>query len=246
MTRPEAGPDKSHGVFSDIRHFFAHRPGIQTLVDTTSGPEREDYTHRIAQRVGIDVSRYAVLNIHRIGIDAPVRYVFEEVVLWDGESPCWPNHVATVEDIEGSRERFRIVLLGRLPLVARRLRKWFGPGLGTLFNMTAVKVQDVPDGSGFDNARYLLWECSGGYPIGVFAIYVRSAIPERGEVEQTQVFFGVGFNPYGREYLSRIHPVRKTWEWVHDRVTANVLNRFKQLCEANFGAVREGAQTLGS
>ncbi len=243
MSSLPAAPDETRSFAADVRHFLLHRPAVSTLVATESESIRADYERRIAQRVGIDVSGYSILNVHRIGIDAPVRYVFEEISRWDGGSPCWPDHVATMEEIDGERGRLRVVLLGRAPLT-RWLRRGFGPGPGTLFIMNAVENRQVPISADFDNARYLLWECSGGYPIGVFSIYVRSAIPERDEVEQTHVFFAVGFNPYGRSFLAGIHPVRSTWEAIHNRVTSNVLNRFKRLCEAGFRDLQDG--TVGA
>ncbi|MCL7971961.1 MAG: hypothetical protein M8866_07735, partial [marine benthic group bacterium] len=103
-------------------------------------------------------------------------------------------------------------------------------------------VRRVPADSDLDNARYFLWDCSGGYPIGIFSVFARSPIAERGEGEPTQLFFAVGFNPHGRQFLSGIRPVRRTWELIHNRVTGNVLNRFKRLCEAEFGSTREGSE----
>ena len=108
-----------------------------------------------------------------------------------------------------------------------------------LFRATVVEARRVPDALDVDNARFFLWNCSGGYPIGVFSIFVRSAIPERGETESTQMFFAVGFNPYGSKRLGRIVPFRTAWQYVHDRVTSNVLNRFKQLCESSFRDLRQ-------
>ena len=79
--------------------------------------------------------------------------------------------------------------------------------------------------------------------MGICGIYVRSPIADLGETRQTQAFFAVGFNPYGRRILSNIRPVRRTWETIHNRVTSNVLNRFKCLCEVGFQAAREGSVT---
>ena len=211
---------------------------ISTLVDFETDAIREDYTQRIAQRIGIDVSQYSVLNIHRIGIDAPVRYVFEELVGWEGNSPYWPNHVATLKVMQGPPEYVRVVLFGRS--IGGWLSALSGGRLGTLFEMHAMTVRAVPGDSDLDNARYLLWDCSGGYPIGIFSVFARSAIAARYEIEPTQLFFAVGFNPYGRRHLSSIHPVRRAWEAIHNRVTSNVLNRFKSLCEEGFRATREG------
>ena len=240
MTGRNAAPQTTRSVISDVRHYFIHRPAITTLVDFQTDAVREDFTQRIAQRVGIDVSQYSVLNIHHIGIDAPVRYVFEELIGWEGNSPYWPNHVATLRVMENKPDSQRVVLFGR------SLGGWLGAlsggRLASLFEMHARTVRDVPGDADLDNARYLLWDCSGGYPIGIFSVFARSAIAARNEVEATQLFFAVGFNPYGRRFLSHIRPVRRTWEAIHNRVTSNVLNRFKRLCEANFTAAQHGEE----
>lgn len=34
--------------------------------------------------------------------------------------------------------------------------------------------------------------------------------------------------------------VTPIWEWVHNRATANILNRFKDLCEARFDRLTAG------
>lgn len=236
MDGRSVAPRPSRGVLADVRHFFVQRPEVPTLVDTSSPGARAELTARALQRVGIDVSDYSVLNVHRIGIDAPVLLVFEEILGWGGQSPCWPNHVATVERVGGRPEHVRIVLLGR-PTHGRPVA---GNGalasLRTLFNMRVVKMKRVPGDTDPDNARYLIWECRGGYPIGIFVIYVRSALAELGEAEATQIFFAVGFDPHGLKALARVRPVRRTWEMVHNRVTANVLNRFKRQCEAALAA----------
>lgn len=239
MTGPIAAPQTTRSLLADVRHYFIRRPAITTLVDFETDAVREDYTQRIAQRVGIDVSQYSVLNIHRIGIEAPVRYVFEELVGWRGDSPYWPNHVATLQIERGRPEDVRVVLLGRS--VGGWLGSVTGGRLGTLFEMHATTIRAFPGDSDVDNARYLLWDCSGGYPIGIFSVFARSPIAERNEVESTQLFFAVGFNPHGRRFLSSIRPVRRTWETIHNRVTSNVLNRFKCLCEVGFQAAREGS-----
>lgn len=243
MTGPPEAPEATRSLFSDIRHYVVRRPAIPTLVDFDPGEVREDYTHRIAQRLGIDVSQYSVLNIHRIGIEAPVRYVFEEIVGWRGDSPYWPNHLATLEIEEGQTEYVRVVLLGRS--IGGWLGSVSGGRLGTLFRMHARTVRQVPGDADVDNARYLLWDCSGGYPIGIFSVFARSPIAARDEIEPTQLFFAVGFNPYGRRSLSSIRPIRRTWETIHNRVTSNVLNRFKCLCEVGFQATRDGTPGQG-
>jgi hypothetical protein len=205
----------SRSLLSDVRHYIIHRPPIPTLVEFGTDEVREDYTQRIAQRVGIDVSQYSVLNIHRIGIDAPVRYVFEELIAWQGDSPYWPNHVATLQILPGRPENVRVVALGRS--IGGWLGSVSGGRLGTLFRMHARTVRQVPGDADVDNARYLLWDCSGGYPIGIFSVFARSPIAARDEIEPTQLFFAVGFNPYGRRLLSSIRPIRRTWETIHNR-----------------------------
>jgi hypothetical protein len=238
VTEHTTAPDVTRSLAADVRGYFVNRPPIPTLVNFDTERVREDYTHRIAQRIGIDVSLYSVLNIHRIGIDAPVRYVFEEILRWKGDSPYWPNHVATLEIQEGRPEHVRVVLLGRS--IGGWLGSVTGGRLATLFEMNARTVRRVPADSDLDNARYILWDCSGGYPIGIFSVFARSPIAARHEIAPTQLFFAVGFNPYGRSRLSRVRPIRRTWEAIHNRVTTNVLNRFKRLCETGFDATREG------
>ena len=238
MTRPIAAPEATRSLVSDIRHYLVHRPAISTFVDLETDTVKEDYTQRIIQRLGIDVSQYSVLNIHRIGIDAPVGYVFDGLVGWEGDSPCWPNHIATLKVIEERSASRKVVLFGRS--IGGWLGDRSGGRLGTLFEMHERTVRSFPGDSDLDNARYLLWDCRGGYPIGVFSVFVRSGMAARAEVEPTQVFFAVGFNPYGMRSLSKIHPVRRAWEAIHNRVTGNVLNRFKRICEVRFLATREG------
>ncbi|MCL7968629.1 MAG: hypothetical protein M8867_03255 [marine benthic group bacterium] len=224
-------PANSTSVASDIRSFILHRPAIPTQVSVESDSWREDYTRRIAERTGVDVSVYSILNIHRIGIDAAVETVFDEVERWEGGSACWPDHLATIEQTPGEQDGFRVVFLGRSGTM-RRLRRRLGPEFGTLFVATVSEARRVPDLRDTENARFFLWNCSGGYPIGVFSIFARSRIAERGETAPTQLFFAVGFNPYGSWTLGRIGgPFRSAWQFLHDRVTSNVLNRFKQLCE---------------
>jgi hypothetical protein len=225
-------PANSTSALSDVLNFVVHRPSIPTQVSMESDTWREDYTRRIAERTGVDVSVYSILNIHRIGIEAPVETVFDEVERWEGGSACWPDHLATIEELPGEQGGFRVVLLGRAS-VMRWLRSRLGSEFGTLFVAKVAEARRVPDSRDTESARFFLWNCSGGYPIGVFSIFARSRIAGRGEVEPTHLFFAVGFNPYGIRTLGRIGwPFRATWQLIHDRVTSNVLNRFKRICEA--------------
>ncbi len=112
------------------------------------------------------------------------------------------------------------------------MKSFFGFKLIPLFFLNAIQIKKVPDAFDFDNARYLLYKCSGGYPIGIYIMYVRSSIPTMGEVAQSQLIFAVGFNFYGKEDLQKSRKlVNIIWESFHNRVTSNVLNRVKQLCE---------------
>jgi len=219
------------GLFSDIGTFFLSRPAIPTLIDFPTRREREDYGQRIMQRIGVDVSGYAVLNIHRVGIDAPVSYVFEEAQNWGEGLSCWPNWIATLEPCEADPPHIDVRLFGGLRRTQRMMQRLFGPRFGRLFRLTSRRRQAVPDPANFDNARYLFFECSGGYPIGVMAVYVRSPIAGLGETGQSQFFLAVGFDFYGRKNWPRIGIINRLWEAVHNRVTGNVLNEFKRACE---------------
>lgn len=228
---PETGPPpRSRGVLSDIRMFFLTRPSVPTRVPHETDLARAYYCERILQRLRVHAEGYSILNIHRIGIEAPVRFVYEELLQWSGDSSCWPNHVARVERVEGRLEEIRILLFG-----------WARP-FKPLFRMSALRIQGLPEALDGDNARYLLYACSGGYPIGIFSMYVRSPIAELGEVEPSQLFLVVGFNFYGRRGLARAGPVHRAWEWIHNRVTANVMNRFKRYAEWRFGRIRGGLE----
>jgi hypothetical protein len=232
-------PSRSNGLLSDVSLFLLHKPNIPTLIKFKTEVEREDYSQRIMQRLGIDVSMYSVLNIHKIGIKVPVRYAFEEILQWDGDSTCWPNHIAAVERMDGELEHIQIHLLGRKKYPLGFKNAFFGLKFIPLFSLNVMKFQHSP-GPSDDNARFLLYESSGGYPIGIFTMYVRSSIAERGEIEQAQLFLAVGFNFYGKENQSSTGIVNKSWEKIHNRVTANTLNRFKQLCEWRFQRIQEG------
>jgi hypothetical protein len=197
------------------------------LLDFSSEEEREDYSQRILQRVGINVSEYAILNIHRIGVEAPLVHVFEELLKWDADSIWWPNHLATATRVEGGLEHLAVKVFGH------------GRKGVSLIELNAMRILDRPNPDS-DNARSLLYECSGGYPIGVFAIYVRSPIAALDETETTQVLFAVSFDFYGKKDWSRANPVNKVWEVIHNRATANILNRLKRFCEWRFQRISRG------
>jgi hypothetical protein len=227
-------PVASAGLFSDIRYFFLDKPAVNTGIKFRTEEEKQLYSESILQRTGIGVDSYSVLNIHRIGIEVPATFVFEELLNWNGDSSCWPNHIAKLTLKDGQLDTINVNLFG-IPADPFTRRKGIaGFNLFHLFNMNAIKIQTTPAPFDFDNARYLLYKCSGGYPIGVFSMYVRSSIPERGEKEMSQLFLMVGFNFYGKKTLSRWNIIHKTWEAIHNRVTTQIMNRFKQLCEWRF------------
>ncbi len=234
-------PQRTGGVVGDVRAFLLHRPATATWIATPPGQVREDYGRRILQRIGVDVSGHSVLNLHRIGVEAPVRYVFEELLAWDGDSSCWPNHIATAERIGRGVDKFFIRPLGlaKISLFGRTIWK-----IPPLFELDALRVQRSPGEFDQDSARFMLFSCKGGYPIGIFVYFVRSSIAAREETGMTQVFLGVSFDFYGKKGFSLFHLIHRIWETIHNRVTANVLHRFKQLCEWRFERTSEGLSVL--
>jgi hypothetical protein len=219
----------TRNLWGDVRSFLLRSPARETLIEFPSLEERKSFSDRILQRVDIDVSPYSVLNLHQIGIHAPVGHVFEELTRWDSTSAFWPNRLATVERVDGGIDQLRFHPLGLVDPEGGGGR-WLPP----LFELTALRIQKVPGPTDVDNARYLLYACSGGYPIGIFALYVRSAITEQGETEASQLFLGVGFDFYGKKQGFFFHPMNWLWEKIHNRVTANVLDLFKKTCESRF------------
>jgi hypothetical protein len=223
-------PVAGKNLFSDIRNFLIKKPSQKTLVKYSSAQERKEYSERIMQRIGVAVDSYSVLDVHQIAVDAPVQVIFDELLKWNGDSTYWPNYLAQVHRVNERLEEIEILLFGlkRLPF------GFFSP----LFRLNAIRIQRLPATSDYDNARYLLYRCSGGYPIGVFSMYVRSSIARRNEALQSQLFMAVGFDFYGRKTKFKLSPINKVWELIHDRVTANMLSRLKQLCEWRFEKIQ--------
>lgn len=220
------GPSPSKNILTDVWHYLIHRPGTTTLVKHIDSESREEITKSILQRTGVDVANFRMLNLHRVGINAPASYIFDELMQWSGDSICWPNNIAKVSLQGGGLEQIKIFLFG-LKFRFFRIHPFH------LFDLSSIRIQKVPDHSDFDNARYLLYECKGGYPIGVFSMYVRSSIQDRAEKEMSQLFMLVSFNFYGKK-RKRLSMFNRTWEAVHNRATSNILVRFKQLCEWKF------------
>jgi hypothetical protein len=236
---PQLPIRRSTNVISDIRFYFVHRPEKKTLVKFNSEEDRHRYSESIMQRVGIDVDQYNLLNIHRIGIEVPPSILFDDLMKWNGDSICWPNHIARVNLQDNKLEKILISLFGKSSKRTGSLRDFFHLRFPQLFIMDAIRIQAIPSVNDTDNARYLLYKCSGGYPIGVFSMYVRSSIPERGESSISQLFIMVSFNFYGKTALSKLSFVNKIWEGIHNRVTSNVANRFKKLIEWKFEHLKE-------
>jgi hypothetical protein len=233
-------PSRSKGLVTDVIYFLLHKPAHATLIKYDTVEERDDYNQRVMQRTGIDPNRFSVLNIHKIGVEAPVSYVFNELLQWNGDSTCWPNHIAKVDRFENDLNRISIQPFGWKRYPFKFMKSFFGFKLIPLFLLNAIQIKKVPDTFDFDNARYLLYECSGGYPIGIYVMYVRSSIPTMGETAQSQLIFAVGFNFYGKEdWQSHRKLVNKIWESIHNRVTGNVLNRVKQLGEWRIDAIQK-------
>ena len=139
--------------------------------------------------------------------------------------------MAKVERINGELEHIRILPFGWSKYFFKSQKSFFGLNIIPLFFLSSIRIKRVPDSFDFDNARYLLYKCSGGYPIGIFAMYVRSSIEELGEKELSQLFFVVSFNFYGRKSIFYNKLFNPIWKGLHNRVTAHVINKIKQLCE---------------
>ncbi len=228
-------PARSENIVSDFRSFFLHVPETKTFVEINSEEDRKKYSQLIFRRTGIGVDKYRMLNIHRIRIDAPSKFIFEELMTWDGNSSWWPNYIAKANLVNGSLENIKITLFGFSQNIFKLRNGIFGYHLLHLFNLNAIKIQKDPDSN---NGRLLLYRCSGGYPIGVFAMYARDSIAEQDEAGMSQLFIVVGFNFYGNKNLSNLNLLNRTWEKVHNKVTANVMDKIKLKCEWNYNYLK--------
>lgn len=172
-----------------------------------------------------------MLNIHRIGINAPSEFIFNELLRWDGDSCWWPNHIAKPNLVNGSLKKIKITLFGLSRSIFKLKNGIFGYHLLHLFNLNAINIQEDPDE---DNGRLLLYKCSGGYPIGIFGLYVRDSMYAPEEDGTSQLFIVVGFNFYGSKNLSDLNILNRTWEKIHNRTTANIMDRIKHKCEWDY------------
>ncbi len=219
-------------ILENIRTYFVKKPERETLVRFSDHDKREDYSKRILQRLGIEVEQYSIINVHKIGIEVPGRYVFEELMKWDENSSYWPNGIARIKRISGELEDIEIYLFGLERLLP--IGPFKGFSIPPLFCLKKLRFNQSPHTSDVDNARSLLYTCEGGYPIGIFSLYVRSSIAGQNEIEKTQLFSMVAFNFYGKKKWYYTYFINYIWEAIHNRVTANILNRLKFLFEEKF------------
>jgi hypothetical protein len=228
------------GLWADVSQYLLQSPPLPTRVPLRRQDDRENYDLRILQRIGVNVADYSVLSIHRIGIDAPLTLVWEELSRWRPDGGYWPNTLARVVGRDSRFEHADVYLLGRMQSLFVLRNGFLGLDFIPLFSLDLLKRQSRPRVDDVDNARYFLYRCSGGYPIGVFAIYVRSGIPSQQESEPAQVFFVVSFDFFGRKEWMAARALRPVWASLHDRVTAHFLYRFKTHCEQQFRRLQRG------
>lgn len=108
MAQPAADlPRKSESLWSDLYHYLLQKPEKETLIAFETPAKRKEFTQRVMQRLDISVEQYAVLNIHKIGIDVPGGHIFEELLTWNRDSVYWPNRLACIKRLEGRSIAFR-------------------------------------------------------------------------------------------------------------------------------------------
>lgn len=220
-------------VHSDLRDYFFSRPSAITHVDLPAELDLHDIHAQMARRLGMSVADYSVLNIHEIDIDVPTDVVWAELTRWGPNSGYWPDAVATVEVRDDERRHLEMFLVGRKRSLFGLRNGFLGLNLIPLFRMELLAVRHTPADDDNERGRFFIYGCSGGYPIGILAIYLRERNHERLNRPVTQVFFAVAFDFFGRKRWPRAAVlVRRVWELVHNRVTANVLNRLKIKCES--------------
>jgi predicted DNA binding CopG/RHH family protein len=66
---------------------------------------------------------------------------------------------------------------------------------------------------------------------------VRSSINEENEKEMSQLFFVVAFDFFGLKKHRNMRLIKSIWQKIHNRVSANVLNRIKLICETKFNSI---------
>ena len=226
--------EKSNSILSDIRYFFLNKPETNTLIELKSEFDRDHYNQLIFSRTGYELGNYKMLNIHRIAVDAPADFIFDVLMKWNSESCWWPNHIAKVHALDDQLSHIDVFLFGKLNFRPRNRSQSPDFHLLRLFNLSLLKKEESKLTNAIDNAHYLFYQCSGGYPIGVFSLFTRNSIPERNETCKSQLFMMVSFNFYGIKSWSKIKFITKPWEAIHNRVTSNSLIRIKNYCELNY------------
>jgi len=236
-------PSTVRKIWADVVAYVLRRPPIDTHVSLPTAEERDNYDARILQRLNISVADYSVLNIHRVGIEAPVSFVADMVAQWRPDAGYWPNELARAVFSRSSANlanQVGVYLFGRDRSLFGLPRQLFGLDYIPLFRMDILRRQRVPAPHDVDNARYIIYRCTGGYPIGIFSMYMRSNIPSQHEHELTQLFFVVSFDFFGKKNWLGRWAVRPIWQSIHNRVTAHSLARFKHHCEAAFARLKSG------
>jgi hypothetical protein len=230
-------PPSSGSILTDLYHFFLRPPEFKTFIKFDNPIDRKYYGLRLLHRSNVMVHEYNVLNIHKIGINAPGSYVFEELLKWGKNSAYWPNNIARIKSIDGNLNRVQIYLFGMEKIFEIKSLSLHGVRLPQLFKLEKRQFKFVPQTMDLDNEHSLLYDCGGGYPIGIFSLYVRSSRKERNEKEMSQLFFTVAFDFFGLKRDRQMKLIKSIWEKIHNRVTTNVLNRIKLICETNFESI---------
>jgi hypothetical protein len=231
-------PPLSKDLFADLYHFLLNPPKFKTYLKFKNPTDQKYYGLRLLHRSNVMVHEYKVINIHKIGINAPGKNIFEELLKWDENSLYWPNNLARIKRIEGTLDRIQIYLFGLEKILGIKPLKINGFRLPQLFRLEKRQINFIPKTTDLENECSLLYDCAGGYPIGIFSLYVRSSKKEHHEEEMSQLFFTVAFDFFGLKKDRHSIFFKSFWEKIHNRVTANVLNRIKLICESKFDSIK--------
>jgi len=232
-------PPYSKNLFTDLYYFLFKSPKLKTYLKFANPTDQKYYGLRLLHRSNVMVHEYKVLNIHKIGINAPGNHIFEELLKWDENSLYWPNNLARIKRIEGYLDNIQIYLFGIDKIFGIKTLNLSGIRFPPLFRLEKREINFIPKTTDLDNERSLLYDCSGGYPIGVFSLYVRSSRKEYNEKEMSQLFITVAFDFFGLKKKRHSIFFKTFWEKIHNRVTANVLNRINLICESKFNAIND-------
>lgn len=225
---------KSNSIAADIKHFFLNKSDIKTLIELNSKSERARYNQLIFDRTGFEVDSYKMLNIHQIGIDVPVDFLFNELMNWSSDSSWWPNHLAKVHVLDDDLSRIEVFLFGKINLKPGKNKKSPEFHFLRLFNLSILRKEQNQEAGSDLNSHYLFYKCSGGYPIGVFSLFARNSLTANNESGKSQLFMMVSFNFYGMKSWSKIKFITWPWEFIHNRVASNSLVRVKDYCEQKY------------